>query len=182
MPVTVQSRGLDQLITGLKERVTSPGLIVELGANLAEKLEANSPTASGATARALGYLGQPSLTDRGWSIGVGNKEWGGSPNTPAPRGTIAEFLHSLSKGQRTRQVSIQRPDAWWKLPDWMKSQLEAGRREGKWGGQGALFAGYLWNQNYGSAAARLSAKHFIEQSLEEWRAEVPGIVDSYFRA
>ena len=181
MPVSIQSQGLDQIITAIGRQLASPDLIVALGSRLAETLEEFAPTASGATARAVGVLGQPGLTDAGWSIGVGSGEYAGSRNEAAPKGTIAEFLHSKSRGGTRHQRTHSFPDAeaWWRLPKNLKDELEQERRWGKFGGQGALYAKYLWNQNYGSVGARIVAQHFLEKALEAWQAEVPGIVEGY---
>jgi hypothetical protein len=174
MPVTVTVPVTN--LTRVLDKLESPELIERLGASLSKQLADNSPVASGANKRAWQHIGTPTKIVGGWRIGVGDGEALGSPDDPAPRGTLRAFFDYLeSQGAKPAYTD------WRNMQPAHQDKLEELRRGGLFGGRGADYANYAWIQNAGNMKARVTATHFIDRSLAEWRSEVPAIVRSYFR-
>lgn len=125
-------------------------------------------------AAALGHVGKPERTATGWAIGVGDPKKLGKKDTPAPRGTLRDFFQYLADSGMDYRITD-----WWGLPPEHKQLLATMRRGGKFGGQGAESAPYMWVQNYGNAKARVPARYFIEESIADWRTDVPDIVRAF---
>jgi len=161
-------------IQSIEVKFNSPGLVMQLGYSLANSLLKNTPIDTGAAERALTYVGEPERTSTGWSIGVGDKSRTGDKDDPAPSGTLRDFFTYL------KQSGVKvRPSNWWGLPGELKQKLAAERRAGKFGGRGEGYANYIWVQNYGNAKAGITATHFIEKSLDEFRANSDRIIGDY---
>lgn len=185
MAVRTVSSGLNQVVEGIRRKVNTPDLIIELGDALVARLSYYTSGApgvkpqSGALQDALTFMGAAQQTTSGWSIGVGKKEFLGDSSIASPQGTIAEFLSDYPKYRRKRN-NPQKKNAWWDLPKEAKDRLDSDRMTGKYGGIGAQFARYVWAQNDGAVGASIVGRHFIEKAIDEWKQEVPSIVKQYF--
>ena len=175
MPVSVQMAGANQVLERLKQKLSSPELVEQLGTSLATQLSAVAPRETGATAAALGTVGTPTQTGAGWSIGVGDKEKVGNRNEPAPSGTLRDFYEYLKN-----TGNGVKPTDWWGLAPDLKELLASERRTGRFGGRGAGYANYMWVQNYGNAKARIRGTYFLQEAIKAWRAQVSEIVRAYF--
>ncbi len=173
MPITVS--GIRK-ITAVLDRLESSKLIERLGADFAQRLSDNAPVVSGATQRALSVVGEPERIPGGWRIGVGDGQAVGSKDTPAPRGTLRAFFDYLENAG----IDFRGYTYWRGLSREDKTLLEQGGRAGMFGGRGQDYANYMWVQNYGNARARVTAQHFLEHGIAQWRSHVPDIVRSYF--
>jgi len=177
MPVTVNERGLDTFIEGIRQRVESPDMIVALGNSLSnhlvESLESSGLTSrSGATVRALSFVGKPERTSSGWRIGVGDKSATGLPSDSAPRGTLRAFFDDHKD---------IKPSKWRYMKQSTKDILEGMRRAGMYGGRGQNYANYMWVQDKGdmSDKVRIPARGFVNTGLTAFRSEAPNIIQSH---
>lgn len=175
MPITVQQQGIDRFLIQMDRKLNSPDLAIQLAQDLSSKLVASAPVETGATKAALSKIGEPQRTATGWTIGVGDKEQTGSEGESAPRGTLRAFFDYLAASGLP-----VRPSNWWGLSSDNKALLLQGRRTGKFGGRGAMYANYMWIQNRGNAIAGIRGTMFIDRAILEWRANVPNVIRGYF--
>lgn len=178
MPVTTSGTSLTQWIDGLRGKFNSPDLVQSLGNALAEDLvqafqESGLQSQSGATVRALSYVGEPERSGNAWRIGVGDKDALGNEYDPAPRGTLRQFFND-NPGLK--------PTPWRAIPPAYKQQLELMRRAGMYGGRGPNYANYMWVQNAGNSAAGISGHGFIEMGLSTWRGQVPDLINEWWQS
>lgn len=152
-----------------------------LAVDLVYRLRDYTPVQSGAMQTALSYISQPKKSAGGWTIGVGNAELLGNKDLSAPKGTIKSFLKDFPKYKSYRKLS-QPSMAWWYLSPEGKQVLDDQRMMGKYGGVGATYARYVWTQNEGNPNVGITAKHFIEKALDEWRQNAPSIVQAVINA
>jgi len=175
MPVTFRRAGLDTFIEGIKRKIESPDLIVELGNSLSQNLVAavgssGLSSKSGSIVKALSKVGEPERTPTGWRIGVGDAKATGLPSDPAPRGTLRAFF--------TDNPGV-RPSPWRGIPPNYQDVLERMRRAGMYGGRGADYANYMWVQDKGNTKAHISPRGFINTGFTTWKAQVPGIIERH---
>lgn len=190
MSVTFSGDRARQIIQGIRQKMESPDLIVELGnsmaANLVGSFNASGLTSqSGATVRALSKVGEPERTANGWRIGVGDGEAAGKEGQPAPRGTLRAFYDYIEgglEGYAGATGRVHKYTDWWGMSSANKRLLEQGRRAGLFGGRGPDYANYLWVQDKGNARARITAKPFIDIGVGMWRESAPDIVNRHFNA
>lgn len=178
MPVTVTGQGFNTFIEGIRRKLDSPDLIQQLGNSLAQALKEGFQSSglqsrSGATVAALSFVGEPERVGNGWRIGVGNADEAGHPEDPAPSGTLRQFF---------QDNPVLRPTPWRRIPPDYKEQLEVMRRAGMYGGRGPSYANYLWVQNYGSSGAEIEGRNYIDPAIDQWRQQVPEMIQEYFRA
>jgi hypothetical protein len=146
-----------------------------LGESLAENLVSSFGAVglvsrSGATVRALSYVGGAERTGDGWSIGVGNVDVTGEENDPAPAGTLRAFFEDNP---------YLTPSPWRRIPQAYKEKLEAMRRSGMYGGRSSEYANYMWVQDRGSSEAMIKGRNFISRGLDVWRGNAPAIINRY---
>jgi len=182
MPVTSNLSGLNRFIDDIKLRFDDPGLVRVLGQELSKDLtsafsESGLQSRSGATIQALSTIGEPEKVGRGWRITVGDKSALGSPDDPAPRGTLRRFYDYLEGTGRVHAFT-----KWSGMSRSNKELLQEMRRAGLMGGRGPRYANYMWVQNYGSATAEISGRHFIERGQERFRSRASGIINDWWKS
>lgn len=129
-----------------------------------------STSRTGNMASALAVVEGPWATARGWAIGLGPWELVGSPDDPAPRGTITAFLKWL-KAQGIRNWGPKpkhKEEAWWLLPSHLRALLQKKRQEGMFGGGTGYAAGrapYFWSQEWGNPGALIKAQGFAREAM-----------------
>ncbi len=177
MPIAITGGRFEQFISGIEAKLDSSDLIVELGNRLSEQLRLGFSASgltprSGASIRALEYVGQPERITNGWRIGVGNADALGDESQPAPRGVLRAFFSD----------NKLKPTPWRGIPPDYKVKLEAMRRAGMYGGRGQNYANYLWVQNRGNMGVYISARNFIGPAIERWREDARYLIEEYLHA
>lgn len=174
--ITVSGDSLDQAILDLRGRLNSPDLVTQIGRGLSDQLKESFTDSglisrSGATLRALSFVGEPQRIGNAWTIGVGSREDLGEENQPAPTGTLRAFF-----GDNPELY----PTPWKGIPQSYQEKLAQLRRTGLYGGRGATYANYMWVQNAGAPSAYITGRHFIESALAQWRSDVPNIISEWW--
>lgn len=91
---------------------------------------------------------------------------------------MPEHLKSIPIGRKPKG----KPDAWRALSKEAKRILADMRQTmGVYGGTPGK-APYWKSQEEGNPAALIDAQHYIQRSLESWRAEIPMIVREWLRS
>jgi len=167
----------------LEDRISHPeGALQEMAGVLLGALEERAPVGEfngGTLKKILLRVRGPFNVPGGKGIGVGDATKIVPGHVAAPKGTIKEFLQS--RGELGKNRPPDKSWAWYYLSQEQKRALDEGRRQGKWGGMVGM-APYFWIQEYGKAAARVKPILFLEESLQEMRAQIPAILKRFIHA
>jgi len=115
----------------------------------------------------------------GKGIGVGDATKIVPESVAADEGTIKAFL--LSRGEEGQNKPPNKSWAWYYLSQEQKRALDEGRRQGKWGGMVGM-APYFWPQEKGEPKARIKPIGFLQESVDEMRAQIPVILKRFIHA
>lgn len=195
-------------IAFMRNEVNNPRYLATMVMDSQAVIRSNAPNLSGLMTRNLTTATPVVPTQGGLHAGLGDRGIVGKEDDSAPRGVIKQFLadhpefkigrdkkrkkkqkptggRSLGLGERVQQeFQFDKRKAWAYLPTEAKVLLAQARQEGEYGGKAGASPyffqqeGSLDNWAGGAYAANIHPTHFLQSSMDEWRADYRGMVIS----